>query len=78
MALGQEQRMIRITALTTAASMIEDYVSSGVNYDDIGLTERQLEIMDSTCEVVAELLKRGVNVPLVEIDDNQDNLFVAV
>ncbi len=42
------------------------------------VTNSRIEIMDSTCEVVAELLKRGVNVPLVEIDDNQDNLFVAV
>lgn len=57
MALGQEQRMIRITALTTAASMIEDYVSSGVNYDDIGLTERQLEIMDKENKKIANKLR---------------------
>lgn len=38
----------------------------------------RIVIMETTSEVVAELLKRGVNVPLVEIDGNQDNLFVAV
>lgn len=38
----------------------------------------RIVIMETTSEVVAELLKRGVNVPLVEIDGNQDNLFVTV
>ncbi|GAB6264280.1 hypothetical protein [Photobacterium sp. R1] len=38
----------------------------------------RIVIMETTSEVVAELLKRGVDVPLVEIDGNQDNLFVAV
>lgn len=56
-ALGEERRMIRITALTTAASMIEDYVSSGVNYDDVGLTERQLEIMDKENMKIANKLR---------------------
>ena len=49
--------MIRIVALTTAASMIEDYVSSGVNYDDIGLNERQLEIMDEENMKIASKLR---------------------
>jgi hypothetical protein len=56
-ALGQERRMIRIMALTTAASMIEDYVSSGVDYDDIGLTEKQLEIMDAENKKIADRLR---------------------
>lgn len=57
MSLGQERRMIRKIALTTAASMIEDYVSSGVNYDDIGLTEKQLEIMDQENKKIADKLR---------------------
>lgn len=57
MALGQERRMIRRMALTTAASMIEDYVSSGVNYDDIGLTDKQLEIMDQENKKIANKLR---------------------
>lgn len=38
----------------------------------------RIEIMETTSEIVAELFNRGINVPLVEIDDNQDNLFVSV
>ncbi|ELP5729283.1 hypothetical protein QTV44_002549 [Vibrio vulnificus] len=49
--------MIRRMALTTAASMIEDYVSSGVNYDDIGLTDKQLEIMDQENKKIANKLR---------------------
>ncbi|WP_347364403.1 hypothetical protein [Vibrio vulnificus] len=44
------------TALTTAASMIEDYVSSGVDPDDIGLTDKQLEIMDQENKKLAAKL----------------------
>lgn len=57
MALGQERRMIRKLALTTAASMIEDYVSSGVSEEDIGLNERQLEIMDEENKKIANKLR---------------------
>lgn len=38
----------------------------------------RIEIMDITAEVLVELDKRGVNVPLVEIDEQQDNLFITV
>lgn len=39
----------------------------------------RIEIMEVTAKVVAELLHRGVSVPLVEIDEeNQDNLFITV
>lgn len=55
--LGEERRRIRIISLTTAASMIEDYYSSGVGYDDTGLTERQLEIMHEENLKIAKKLR---------------------
>lgn len=46
MALGDTRRRLRIMSLSTAASMIDDYFSGGADYDEIGLTEEEAEILE--------------------------------
>lgn len=58
MALSKRRREIRTIALTTAASMIEDYVSGGVEPEDIGLSESELEILDVENKKVAANLRK--------------------
>ncbi|MDN2484012.1 hypothetical protein [Vibrio agarivorans] len=38
----------------------------------------RIEIWDFTAEIVVQLSELSVEVPLIEIDDDQDNLFVTV
>ncbi|HCG6305594.1 TPA: hypothetical protein NJ145_004142 [Vibrio parahaemolyticus] len=43
-------------SLTTAASMIEDYLSGGAELDEIGLTEEEAEIMEQENKKLAAKL----------------------
>ncbi|WP_076415018.1 hypothetical protein [Shewanella sp. UCD-KL12] len=45
MDLSDKRREISIISLTTAASMIEDYVSSGVTTEDIDLSDDEIEML---------------------------------
>ena len=57
MALSEKRREICIISLTTAASMIEDYVSSCVTTEDIGLTEDEILILDIENQKTAAKLR---------------------
>lgn len=56
MALGDTRRRMRIMSLTTAASMIDDYFSGGAEHDEIGLTEKEAEIMEQENKKLAARL----------------------
>ncbi|WP_122053702.1 hypothetical protein [Vibrio sp. Evd11] len=56
MALGDTRRKLRIMSLTTAASMIDDYFSGGAEPVEIGLTEKEAEIMEQENKKVAAKL----------------------
>ncbi|MEH6454870.1 MAG: hypothetical protein V7749_00980 [Cocleimonas sp.] len=57
MALSDKRREIRIISLTTAASMIEDYVSSGVTTEDIELSEDEIEMLGTENKKTAAKLR---------------------
>ena len=58
MSLSKRRREIRQISLTTAASMIEDYVSQGVTEEDIGLTDAEMEILDIENKKLAVKLRK--------------------
>jgi len=43
-------------SITTAASMIEDYFSGGAEHEEIGLTEKEAEIMEQENKKLAAKL----------------------
>jgi hypothetical protein len=57
MALSDKVREIRIISLMTAASMIEDYASSGVSTDDIGLSEDKIAMLEIENKRTAKKLR---------------------
>jgi len=56
MALSDARRRLRIMSITTAASMIEDYFSGGAEHEEIGLTEKEAEIMEQENKKLAAKL----------------------
>lgn len=56
MALGSLRKKLRILSLTTAASMIEDYVEQGLDEEAIGLSEEEAEILEEENKKTARML----------------------
>ncbi|CAH6947123.1 conserved hypothetical protein [Vibrio chagasii] len=56
MALSSLRKKLRIMSLTTAASMIEDYVEQGLDEEAIGLTEEETEILEEENKKTARML----------------------
>lgn len=56
MALSSLRKKLRIMSLTTAASMIEDYVEQGADGEEIGLTDEEMEILEEENKKTAKML----------------------
>ena len=56
MALSATRKRLRIMSLTTAASMIEDYVEQGAEGKEIGLTDEEMDILEQENKKVAARL----------------------
>lgn len=56
MALGATRKRLRILSITTAASMIEDYVEQGTEGKEIGLTDDEMDILEQENKKIAALL----------------------
>ncbi|MFA0227789.1 hypothetical protein BCT46_23490 [Vibrio sp. 10N.261.46.E8] len=56
MALSSLRKKIRIMSLTTAASMIEDYVEQGLDEEAIGLSEEEVGILEEENKKTARML----------------------